>query len=244
MTIILTAIAFAAGFISSIAGAGGLLTLPALLWAGLPPLQALATNKVQSALGTAASAWNFFRKGHLQLGDIGPALGFALAGSVAGTLVVQQLGNEVLRRLLPVFLIIIAGYFLLSPRVSDERSRPRLSRWQFGGCAALGMGFYGGFFGPGMGSIFPFLFVWLLGHNLRSATAHTKAMVLTINGVSALLFIYHGGVLWDLALLMSVAQIIGAYLGSSLVIRRGATLVQPLIVAVTLILSIKLLLFP
>ncbi len=106
------------------------------------------------------------------------------------------------------------------------------------------MGFYGGFFGPGTGSILPFLFVYLCGYNLRKATAHTKAMVLTINGVSACLFAYSGNVLWGLALTMALAQVVGAYLGSSLVISRGASMVQPVIVLVTLVLSVKLLLFP
>ena len=110
--------------------------------------------------------------------------------------------------------------------------------------AALVMGFYGGFFGPGTGSIIPFLFVWLLGHNLVRATAQTKFMVLAINGVSALLFILNGQVMWSLALSMAAAQIVGARIGSNLVMRRGATLVQPLIVVVSLVLAIKLVLLP
>jgi hypothetical protein len=105
------------------------------------------------------------------------------------------------------------------------------------------MGFYGGFFGPGMGSIFPFLFVWLCAYDLRKATAQTKVVVFTVNGSSALLFILHGDVLWELALYMSAAQIVGARIGSNMVISRGALVVQPLIIAVTLTLAIKLLFF-
>ncbi len=82
----LTAIAFVAGFISSMAGAGGMLTLPALLWAGLPPIAALATNKVQSTLGTLSSAWNFFRKGHLELRPLLPSFITALLGALPGHL--------------------------------------------------------------------------------------------------------------------------------------------------------------
>lgn len=243
-TVVLIVVAFFAGLISSIAGAGGLLTLPALLWAGLPPLHALGTNKTQSAIGTLVSAWNFFRSGHLKPAEMGEALVLTFLGAVAGTLLVQRLSNDILIRLIPVLLIVIAVYFIFSPRISNHDSPSRLSSRYFTWIAAPAMGFYGGFFGPGTGSILPFLFVWLWGYNLRKATAHTKAMVLTINGISAILFALSGKVLWSLALMMAMAQMIGAYLGSSLVISRGAGMVQPIIIGVTLLLSVKLLVFP
>ena len=241
---VLVIIAFFAGLISSIAGAGGLLTLPALLWAGLPPLQALATNKVQSAVGTLSSAWNFFRKGHIQLKSLRSAIICAFLGSLAGTWTVQQLGNDLLAQLIPVLLMVIALYFLITPKVGEKSQPQRISETGFAVSAALGMGFYGGFFGPGMGSIFPFLFVLLLGRNLVRATAETKVMVLTVNGTSALLFSFSGNVQWTLALCMAAAQMVGARIGSNLVMRRGAGLVQPLIVIVALVLALKLVLFP
>jgi len=244
LTVLLTAVALAAGYLSSIAGSGGLLTLPVLLWTGLPPINALATNKLQSALGTLSSTWNFFRNGHLRLRALLPAIVLALLGSSIGTLTVQQVGNDLLLRLIPVLLIAIALYFLLSPRISDDAREARLGRWSFACAVALPMGFYGGFFGPGMGSILPFLFVWLAGYSLPGATAQTKVMVLTINSTSALLFVSAGQVLWDLALVMSAAQMVGARLGSNAVMRRGTRFVQPIIIAVTLTMALKLLLWP
>ncbi len=241
---ILVAVAFAAGFVSSIAGSGGLLTLPALLSLGLPPMAALATNKVQSALGTLSSTWNFYRLGHLHMRELRPSMAAALVGSIAGTLSAQRLDDTLLMRILPGMLIAVALYFLFSPRVSDNDARARLAPLPFALVVALPLGFYGGFFGPGMGSVLPFLFVSLLGNNLRRATARTKAMVLTINSTSALLFIGSGHVLWDVALAMSAAQAVGARIGSSLVIRRGTALVRPVIVVVTLAVAVKLLLFP
>lgn len=240
----LTAIAFVAGFISSMAGAGGMLTLPALLWAGLPPITALATNKVQSTLGTLSSAWNFFRKGHLELRPLLPSFITALLGACLGTWAALSVGNELLALLLPVLLIAIGLYFLLAPKMTDENRQSRLSPAQFACTAAPLMGFYGGFFGPGMGSIFPFLLVLLLGYGLRKATAQTKAMVLSVNGVSAVIFIVGGHVNWSLAIAMSLAQVVGARLGSNLVISRGSALVQPVIVAVTLLVAFKLLVLP
>lgn len=241
---ILVFIAFFAGLISSIAGSGGLLTLPALLWAGLPPLNALATNKVQSSIGTLSSAWNFFRKGHLDIKPLRLSVALAIAGSAAGTLVVQSLDSELLTRLIPFLLLAIAIYFLVSPKVNDRDQPQKISQRWFACTAALGMGFYGGFFGPGMGSIMPFLFVWLLGHNLVKATAETKLMILAVNGTSALIFVFSGYVIWHLALAMSLAQMIGARLGSNLVMQRGSGFVQPIITLVTMLMAIKLLFFP
>jgi len=242
--IILIGVAFFAGLISSIAGSGGILTLPALLWVGLPPLNALATNKVQSSLGTLSSAWNFFRKGHLDIKPLYGAVAMAVLGSVAGTFLVQSLDGATLTKLIPFLLLAIALYFLFSPKISEADHPQKISQRWFACTAALGMGFYGGFFGPGMGSIMPFLFVWLLGHNLVKATAETKLMILAVNGTSALIFVFSGYVIWQLAIGMSVVQVIGARLGSNLVMKRGAGFVQPIITVITLLMALKLLFFP
>ncbi len=239
----LVGVAFFAGLISSIAGSGGILTLPALLWAGLPPLNALATNKVQSAIGTLSSAWNFFRQGHIDIKPLLPVLLMGFIGSVIGTLAVQQLDSEILLKLIPFLLIAIAAYFLLMPKVSEANSQPKINQAWFACTAGLGMGFYGGFFGPAMGSIFPFLLVWLMARDLVTATAETKLMIVVVNGTSALLFIAGGHVVWGLAIAMSVAQMIGARLGSNLVMKRGSSFVQPIITIVTLLMAVKLLFF-
>ena len=242
--IILFVLAFFAGLISSITGSGGLLTLPALLWLGLPPLNALATNKVQSSLGTLSSSWNFFRQGHLDIKPLYRSLVMAILGSIAGTCLAQSLDSTTLSRLVPFLLLGIALYFLISPKVSGADSREKISRQWFAYTAALGMGFYGGFFGPGMGTIMPFLFVWLLGHNLVKATAETKLMILAVNGTSALIFVFSGYVIWQLAIGMSITQILGARLGSDLVMTYGVGFVQPIIIWVTIVMAIKLLFFP
>ena len=240
---ILVAVAFFAGLISSIAGSGGILTLPALLWAGLPPLNALATNKLQSSIGTLSSAWNFFRNGHTAIRPLLPVLLMGFVGSVIGTFAVQQLDSEILLKLIPFLLIAIAIYFLTLPKMAAANSQPKLSQGWFACTAGLGMGFYGGFFGPAMGSIFPFLLVWLVARNLVTATAETKLMILVVNGTSAIIFIAGGHVIWGLAIAMAIAQMVGARMGSNLVMQRGSGLVQPIITIVTLLMAIKLLFF-
>ncbi len=242
--IVLTLIGFLAGFISAIAGSGGLIVLPVLLTAGIPPLNALATNKFQSVFGTLSSALNFLRQGHIDLASMKASLFYAFIGAVAGTLTVQHIDSALLERLLPYILIALALYVALSPRMSDEDSQPRWSARRFDLVIGGGIGFYGGFLGPAMGSFFAVAFSSLRGFNLRRATAHTKPLVLVTNTSSMVIFILAGHVVWSLAIAMAVAQFIGARLGSQLVIRKGATLVQPVLVVVILLLAVKLLVFP
>ncbi|MFT5720162.1 MAG: putative membrane protein YfcA [Motiliproteus sp.] len=230
-----------AGFISAIAGAGGLLVLPVLLLLGLDPIAALATNKLQNVFGTASSMFNYFRKGKIEFRGMGSAILCALFGAALGTYTVQRIDAALLAWLIPLLLIGIALYFMFSSRVGDSDAQPRLSHRAFALSAALGIGFYGGFFGPGIGSLFAAAFVALRGYNLVRATAHTKVLVFATNTASLLLFISAGQVLWSIGLSMAAGQVIGARLGSNLVINKGARLVKPLIIFATLALAARLL---
>ncbi|WP_143729355.1 TSUP family transporter [Microbulbifer sp. GL-2] len=242
--LILTAVAFAAGFINAISGGGGLITLPALLWAGLPPLDALGTNKFQAVFGTLSSSLNYFHKGHLQLQPLWTGLIAALAGSAVGTWTITKLGAESLETLLPILIITIALYFAFSPRISDIDSEPRMRQGSFNLIVGSVVGFYGGFFGPGIGSIFATAFTALLGYNMRKATASTKPLVLATNTISLVIFIASGHLALILGITMAIAQVIGARLGSNLVISHGAKLVKPVVIFATIAVAIKLLMEP
>lgn len=218
-----------------------MIVLPFLLWAGLPPVNALATNKFQSVFGTLSSAINFFRKGHLDLKPLLPAIVYAFIGACLGTLLVQRLPPQYLEALIPYLLILLAVYFIFSPRITDEDSTARISEKVFNPLVGGGIGVYGGFFGPGMGSFYAVAFASLRGFNMRKATANTKPLVLITNTTSMVIFMLGGHVLWSLAIVMAIAQFIGARLGSNLVISRGAALVKPVIIIVTLAIAIKLL---
>lgn len=250
---LLIALAFVAGFISSIAGSGGLLVLPALLAAGVPPLQALATNKFQSVFGTLSSTINFLRRGHLDIGSLRSALACTFVGACLGTFAVQQLDPSFLKNLLPYFLLLLAVYVLFSSRMmgrdqegqmADTDQPPRWSSGRFAVLAGGGVGFYGGFLGPAMGSFFALSFVGLRRFDLLQATAASKPLVLMANATSMALFVYAGLVIWPLAVMMAVAQIVGARVGSSMAIRRGSVFIQPVLLTVLVLLSLKLLLFP
>ncbi len=241
LLVLLCLLGTVAGFISAIAGAGGLLVLPALLALGLDPIAALATNKLQNVFGTASSMFNYYRKGRIELQGMQGSIICALIGSGLGTYCVQRIDVAVLAKLIPLLLIVIAVYFLVSPRMGNGDTPARLGPRSFALCMALSIGFYGGFFGPGIGSLFVAALVAARGYNLIKATAHTKVLVFTTNICSLVLFIGAGQVVWSLGLCMAAGQLVGARLGSNLVITQGARLVKPLIIAATLGLALKLL---
>jgi len=230
----------AASFVDSIAGGGGLLTIPGLLWAGLSPAQALATNKLQGSFGTFSSSLQFVRAGQVDLRAIAPAVFAVFCGSAAGTLVVQVIDPGFLRTVLPVLLTGVAAYFLLWPKIGESDRHQRLSMGGLAFTFAPLLGFYDGFFGPGSGSLMALVLVTLLGFNLMKATAHTKVLNFTSNIASLLFFLMGGQLVWSVGLVMAVGQIIGARLGSRLVLAKGAAIVRPLLVVVSLAITAKL----
>lgn len=240
--LLLTAIAILAGLIDAIAGGGGLLTLPALLWAGVPPLQALATNKLQGSFGTATASLNYLRRGGFDLRGMAGPVGWTFVGAASGALAVQYLVADWLNALVPILLIGFSIYFLFSPRIADQDAHPRIAPVHFGPLVGFPVGFYDGFFGPGTGTFFAAGFVLLLGCNMRRATAGTKLLNFTSNIASLLFFAVGGQVIWSIGLCMGLGQIVGAWAGSHLVMRHGTALIRPLLVVVSIAISLKLLL--
>jgi len=241
LVLILFMTGLAAGFVDSIAGGGGLLTMPVLLWTGMPPAVALGTNKLQGTIGTLTSSFHYYRKGHIPLKSAVSSVVTAFIGSAIGTFAIRQFDTAVLSALLPLLLMLFAVYFLFSPRISDTDSHQRLTKYSFALTAGLGVGFYDGFFGPGAGAFYVIAYVTLLGYGIVKATAHTKLLNFSSN-ISALLFFQLAGVVaWKIGLVMGLGQIIGSYIGSHLTIKHGVQLVKPMLIAVSVIMSIKLL---
>jgi uncharacterized membrane protein YfcA len=240
LLLIMFVVATVAGFIDSIAGGGGLICIPALLWAGVAPTQALATNKLQSSCGSFSASVNFIRKGHVDPRNLTLAIVLTLMGSIVGTTLVQMIDPGILMTLLPVLLILIALYFLFSPRAGDLDAHQLISERVFAFTAGFGIGFYDGFFGPGTGSFFSIAFVALLGYNMTKATAHTKVLNFVANFAALATFVFGGVVVWKLGLVMAVGQVIGATAGSHMVMKSGSRLIRPLLVIVSIAISIKL----
>jgi len=239
----LVAVAGLAGFVDAIAGGGGLLCVPALLAAGLPPVAVLATNKLQSTFGTATACFNFARKGHVDFRSMALPVAGAFLGSALGALIVQRLDSSFLTGLVPILLIATAAYFLLSPKMSEVDQHRWLHPPAYAG-VAFAIGFYDGFFGPGAGSFYTVSLIALMGMGLIRATAHTKLLNVTSN-LAALIALAAGGhVIWTLGFCMAAANMTGGQLGSMAAMRFGARLIRPLLVVVSLALTAKLLADP
>src|SRR5688572_17172696 len=124
---VLTATAVLTGFIDAIAGGGGLIMLPALLFSGVPPIQALATNKLQSVFGTAVATRNYARAGLVRWREHKLAIALVFGGATVGVLLVQMIDASVLNLIIPLLLVSVAIYVLVSPRMSDEDAHQRVS---------------------------------------------------------------------------------------------------------------------
>ncbi|MDF0533586.1 TSUP family transporter [Shewanella sp. A32] len=238
---ILFSVALVAGFIDSIAGGGGLLTIPALMWVGLPPAAALATNKLQACGGSFFASVYFVRKGMVNVNEMKLAIACALVGAASGTTLVQMVDASVLKMILPFLILAIGCYFLFSKKITDGDRARVLNPTAFAFTVALGIGVYDGFFGPGTGSFFALGFVTLAGFGLAKATAHAKVLNFATNISSLLFFALGGKVVWLLGLVMLAGQALGATLGSRLVVTKGTKIIRPLVVTMSLAMSIKLL---
>ncbi len=240
-TAILFLVAIIAGFINSVAGGGGLLSIPALMWVGLPPATVLATNKLQACGGSFSASYYFVRRGIVKLGEIKLAIACAFSGSILGTVAVQQIDASVLKSVLPFLILAIGAYFLFSKKISAQNNKQILAPTFFAFSIALCLGFYDGFFGPGTGSFLTLAFVSLAGQDLIKATAHAKVLNFASNVAALISFALAGKVLWLLGGCMLLGQAIGATLGSKLVVSKGVKFIRPLMVTMSVAMSAKLL---
>ncbi len=244
IVLLLALAAFVAGFVDSIAGGGGLITVPALLLAGFTPVESLGTNKLQGLFGSGSATLAYAAKGHVDLKRQLPAAVLSLIGAAAGALLATVLPGDLLRIALPFLLVAIALYFGLKPDLNDIDRAQRITPFVFGATIVPVIGFYDGVFGPGAGSFFMLAFVALAGHGVLKATAHTKLLNFASNFGGFAIFALAGAVFWKIGLLMGAAQFIGARLGAGLAIRNGARLIRPLLVVVCVGLAIRLLADP
>jgi uncharacterized protein len=240
LALMLIGAAFAAGFVDSIAGGGGLITLPMLLLAGATPLQALSTNKVQGVFGAATAAISYARAGHVQPGRQLKAAALAFVASGAGAALISVLPTEGLRYALPAILIGIAAFFAFKKGLDDSDRQQRLTPALFTLTIVPLCGFYDGLVGPGAGSFYMMGFVTLAGYGVLKATAHTKFLNLASNLGGLAVFALAGAPWWAIGLAMGVAQIGGARLGSMVAMRVGARVIKPLLVFTSSALALKL----
>lgn len=231
--------ALVAGCLDTLAGGGGLITLPALILAGLPPLQALGTNKLQATSGTAMASYMMLRHRRVTVAQIAQPMLAALLGSAVASVLVQCFDTMFLEFLIPVVVAGIGLYFLCAGQVLETVKPARIGeqRFRWGICPAIGA--YDGMFGPGTGSFFALAGVSLQGKPLVAATAQAKTLNFATNIASLLVFALAGQVAWAPGLVMIAGQLLGAWCGAHLLIRTSPLYLRILIVLICLALLLR-----
>ena len=239
----LLAASFFAGFIDSIAGGGGLIQLPALL-IGLPKsdtAEVLGTNKLSSVFGTTTAA-ALYRKQIKPDPKILIAMGLpAFLGSAGGAVLASKIPTSSMRPMVLVLLIVVAVYTWFKPdlgKFENLRHLPK-RRVQIAAIAGVTIGFYDGIFGPGTGSFLMLILVASLGYAFITASAIAKVVNVATNVGAILVFGINGAVIWQIGIIMGVANISGAVVGARLAIKGGSTLVRKVFLFVTVALIVK-----
>jgi uncharacterized membrane protein YfcA len=232
-----------AGFVDAIVGGGGLVLVPAL-FAVFPtthPATLFGTNKSASIWGTAIAATQFARRVEMHWPSLLPAAVAGFCGGFAGAWAVTVISPEILRKLLPFVLVGVLLYTLMRKDLGRDHT-PRLDgRARTLAACAIGavLGFYDGFFGPGTGSFFVFLFVRVLGYDFLHASAAAKLLNTATNLAALILFAMKGYVWWHFGLALAVSNIAGSLLGTHLALKHGASFVRGVFIFVVSVLILK-----
>ena len=228
-------IALIASYIDVLAGGGGLLTIPALIVAGLPPLTALGTNKFQSAIGTGSVVIFLTRHKRLPWPELKGLVAASFIGSILGALIVQVIDTRAINIIIPIVLVCIAAYTLASPYLKIAADKPKISHKAYERMVVPIIGTYDGMFGPGTGSFFATAGVALRAKSLVQSVAEAKALNLASNIAAFIVFVALGHIAWIYGAVMIVGQLIGANLGARSLLRIRVNLLRYLIVGMSLL---------
>ena len=244
MFLIVCPLLFLAGFVDSIAGGGGLISLPAYLFAGLPVHAAIATNKLSSACGTSLATARFVKNGLIRPKLVLPGIAAALLGSALGARL-SLLADERLIRAILFVVLPAAAFVVLNPRLFPDRpsGEAKTDGRTLAVCAlaAFVIGLYDGFYGPGTGTFLIIAFTVFARLSVGEANAQAKAINLSTNLSSLAVFLAGGQVVIPLGLAAAACNMLGNYIGSGLALSRGAKITRPIILTVLGLLLIKLL---
>ncbi len=240
LLLILGAVGFSTGIIDTLAGGGGLITLPALLTTGLPPSIALGTNKLQAVIGELTASLRFLRHRKFQIKKISFGLVCVVMSSSLGAILVQHLHTELLQKAIPFLLLAVLLYLIFSPRWLKKKHTPRLSEKTFYLVLGSFIGFYNGFLGPGTGSFWAFSFIFFLNYSIVEATIYTKPLNAIGNLASIFWFVISGNIHYSYFLVMAIGQLAGAYIAAHWVIHKGHWLIRPVFITVVCIMTLIL----
>jgi uncharacterized membrane protein YfcA len=246
LTLFVAIIAFltgiAAGFVDSTVGGGGLVAFPMLLFLGIPPHNILATNKLQSCVGTVSSVYHFKKKGFIDMKKYFPLAFFlTVFWAIVGVFVLKNTSVHVVEKIIPVVMCGILIYKVVHFKHGMVAAhKPLLGNVVFIVIFSALLGFYDGFFGPGVGSLWIFAFITFTGMDSLHASANTKLLNLASNIGSLLVFVPSGMICFKIAFLMGVGQVFGAKFGVYVSIKKGSKFINILFIMVMVVLVVRL----
>ena len=236
MLVFLFAIGGLAGFLNTLGGCGGLLTIPALLMSGISPIFALGTHKLQTTVGVGSATLLLLKKKKFDWREIRPIVITAFLGALVGAFIVQYIDTTILSIIVPIVLVITGVYFLVAPKLRKFKTSRVLS---YRDVVVPAIGFYDGMFGPGTGSFFVMTTTVYKRIGLITASIIAKPLNFSTNIASVIIFVSYGHIVWELALLMMVSQIIGSILGAYYLIKANPAVIRVLIVVVSFTMMLK-----
>lgn len=232
---------FFTGFVDSIAGGGGLISIPSLLAVGVPAHTALGTNKFTVFMGTGLSAAYFIKKGHVKWKSVVTPIVGALAGSATGAQLVLTIDERNLKWFMVIFIPVVGAFILTRSNIGEvERDLPPLRMAVTGFVIGFLIGTYDGFIGPGTGTFFIIAFTSILGLGLLNACGNTKVVNFASNIAAVSTFIYTGAVDYRLGIPCAGCAMLGYYIGSRLAIKKGIKVIRPMMLFVVALLLLKI----
>ena len=227
-----------AGFLDTLVGGGGLLAVPALLLSGIPPIYVLGTNKFQGSMGTGIATFLLFRKKKLDWNSVKNLMFASFIGSIVGGVIIQFVDTQFLSFVIPIVLVFIAIYFIVSPKPKSIASNPKSNK-KFELFAVPVVGFYDGMFGPGAGSFFAMTGVMIKKLEIIQATILAKPLNFASNIAGFIVFFSFGHIAFLIGLLMMIGQMIGAFFGTHYLLKANPLIIRLLIVIISISMLIK-----
>ena len=227
-----------AGFLDTLVGGGGLLAVPALLLSGIPPIYVLGTNKFQGSMGTGLATFLLFKKKKLDWNSVKNLMFASFIGSIVGGVVIQFFDTQFLSFVIPIVLVFIAIYFIISPKPKSITSNPKPNK-KFELYAVPVVGFYDGMFGPGAGSFFAMTGVMIKKLEIIQATILAKPLNFASNIAGFIVFFSFGHIAFLIGILMMMGQMIGAFFGTHYLLKANPLIIRLLIVIISISMLIK-----
>lgn len=240
--LIICPMVFLAGFIDAIAGGGGLISLPAYMFAGLPVHNAIATNKMSSCMGTTIATAKLGAEGFIPWKKVPFSIFSAIIGSVIGARIALLVSDYYFKMLMLVILPVCAGYVLFRKALEkDKEPYSFLKTTILSSLIAFFIGIYDGFYGPGTGTFLILLLTNLAHVSIHESNGFTKAINLTTNISALTVYVMSGKIIFLLGLTAGCFNIAGNYLGVRYFTKGGAKTTRPVMIFVLILFFIKIL---